>query len=133
MTKEYFHKLEDWEGGKANGYYEPLTDEIHILRSESMMFRVLLHERIHASRRKKLTCKVGALISINPVRNFMFLLTLIFASLSFTLGIMPFLIVAGLFMSLIFCSAYEEFIVDSTVSRSVNQIKFNGEKEEIGN
>jgi hypothetical protein len=134
VTKEIFDSLETWEGGKTFGYYEPFKDEIHILRSESMMFKVLLHERIHASRKDKLSFKLAEIIQIPVVAKFLFGIFIVLAIYGIygntMLTAVPAIFIALLFTVLMGCITYEEYVADSLVARSVNQIKRNGEKED---
>jgi hypothetical protein len=124
--KIIYDSLEDWKGGKSAGYYEPFLNEIHILKGKDIEFRTLLHEKVHASRKTKLTFKLASIIQIEMVRNTLFgIFTVLTAIGLLTAQYIPFLFMAIFFLFCLFCSAYEEYRADITTLKSMREIKRN--------
>jgi hypothetical protein len=113
------------QGGKAGGYYEPSSDEIHILRGKDAEFRALLHEKIHASRRDKLTFKLAEVIQTPTMTHMLTGIMLVLAVLAVFGSWIPFFFMASLFLFLLSCHAYEEYVADVTVQKSMKEIKLN--------
>lgn len=124
--KEYRDTLETWKGGKANGYYEPFLNEIHILCGEDLEFRTSIHERIHAERRNKTSARFAYILQIREVTNFLFSVLIILAITGAVTNILPFFFVSGLFGFLLACLTFEELKADSLTEKSMREIKRNG-------
>lgn len=123
MTKVMIHTFRDWDGGKADGYYEPASDTIHILRGEDLELRARIHEGVHASRCGKLSFRLARLVA-NPLVN-CFMWALFVASaltallLQFTL---LFFFMGMWYMLMLGCWAYEEAVADQKTMQTIKAI-----------
>lgn len=113
MTKTFIDSLEVWDGGKANGYFDFETDEIHVLRGEDQEKRTQRHEEIHASRRNKATFRL-AIAAKNLYVIVFFVGTCI--SLQALQLIGPFFIAFFAYIFLVSCVFYEEYRAEKGVS-----------------
>jgi fatty acid desaturase len=119
--------LETWKGGpKAVGYYQPFTNEIHILNSSDIFQRTLIHERCHALRREKTTFKLAQVFAFPAFNFILFSIMLLLAVVGVFSSLIPFLSVATIFICLLFCHIYEEYKADLMVSQTIKEIKKNG-------
>ncbi len=127
-TKIVKETLETWKGGKADGYFEPLTNEIHILQGKDVEFRTEIHEKVHADRQNKLTFKLGSLLQISGVSQFIFAVMIILGIAgAATQALIPFFFIAGIFTVLIFCYMFEELRADQVMLKSMKEIKRGNE------
>jgi hypothetical protein len=126
-TKTIVHKIENWNEGIANGYYDFLTDEIHVLDGKSLFYKTLLHEEIHAVRKHTLTAKLGSLINFMPIRQVFTGFLLILGAYAIIVNIIPFLIVAAFYMAMFLCNFYEEAQANKATLKAIygNQTKEN--------
>lgn len=132
-TQVFTDSLEHWNYGKASGIYNPFTDEIHVLKADDLYFRALMHEKIHAGRRSKITFRVGCLAQLPIVVNFLFAILIFLAvsgiifqalsGFSFVTAFTPFLFSAGLFSTIMFCHAYEEMKADNITEQGMREGK----------
>lgn len=130
--KIYIDKLENWKGGRANGYYEPFKDEIHVLNGADCMLRARIHEGTHRKRRNKLTFKFASIIRI-PASNAIMLAVLFglaFYGIAYVTlqAMIPFYFFASTYIALMFCSAYEETVANRAMTTSCREIKQNGKE-----
>jgi hypothetical protein len=98
-----YDKLKDWQGGDSNGYSEPDTNTIHVIRGEDLELKMVLHEKIHLQRKNKTTFKLGSLI-VTPFSN---ILLLILVGISFVTAPTGY-IMLSFYICLIICLFYEE-------------------------
>ena len=134
MTKTIIERLETWKGGRSNGYYEPFKDEIHVLKGVDIESRILLHERIHASRKDKITFKMASLLQIPAISNFLLGLLVLFSvfavvpvlldpSITVFYNAVPLFVIAGFFMYLNVCLTYEEEVANKAVMTSLRWLQ----------
>lgn len=55
--------LKEWDWGQATGYYDVQTDTIYILEGSSQEDLSILHEKVHAERRNKLSFKLACVVA----------------------------------------------------------------------
>jgi uncharacterized Tic20 family protein len=120
LTKEFIDKLEKWEGN----YYNPETDEIHVLEGALLQYRALMHERAHAQRKNALTFKLSKLIVI-PQVCFVLVGTLaMLAALTLTLNsALPLLTFGAVFLFLLSCVLWEEYKANEIMNYETNLLK----------
>lgn len=123
MTKTIKDKLEDWQAGKANGYFEPRVNEIHLLNGDDVELRALWHETAHAARQDKLSFKLARALNRPAINNFLVGFLILTALISFVFSIVPFFVAAGIFGLLVFCQAREEIIAEKAVNQKIKSLK----------
>lgn len=132
MTKPnvIYESFETWKGGSANGYYEPKTNEIHILKGKDMELRCLWHESAHASRQHKLTFRIAKLLQTPLYRNVFFACLVVLGLLSvfavksaFPIVFSAYIATALFYLSTYFCAGYEEFQANLEAKRLTKHIK----------
>lgn len=116
--KIVYETIDTWKYGKATGYYNPKTDEIHLLRDTDTTLRTLVHERIHRARRNKLTFKLA---TKSKQSNWLMFALCLFFALGTTIisqGFLAFAIATGLsFLLLYGCEMLEENFADKETKR----------------
>jgi hypothetical protein len=131
--------LRTWEYGKASAYFNPFSNEIHLLNGQDLEDRAETHERIHWMRQDKVTFQLASLIEYPAAVNLMFSLVIALAvfgaaSISFMggslLNLTPMLFAAAVFTALLTCHAYEEHVADQAVAKSCRETKQNDDGEE---
>ena len=128
--KTVIDRLENWKGGRANGYYEPFKDEIHVLNGQDSVFRALIHEKVHRRRRNKWTFKIATITQMP----FMFwvLFTIMMFLSAYTVALhtvtstIPLFTIGITFLFCLMCGHYEEYKANSAMMKSCRIIKQNG-------
>ena len=122
-VKTIIDKLESWPAGKATGYFEPLTDEIHILRGDDVELRTLWHETAHASRRNTLSFQLARALNKPAISNILFAGLILTALTAFIISFVPFFVAAAIFGLLVLCQAREEMLAEKAVRKQIRNLK----------
>ena len=124
----FVDSLENWKGGKANGYYEPFKDEVHVLNGKDAEFRALIHEKTHQARRNHLSFKFASIVQSPAFYIFlaaMVALAVYGALIATIQSLIPFFFFTATFIFLTGCSAYEEALANRAMNQSIKLIQQN--------
>lgn len=120
-TKIVYDPIENWKGGRSAGYYEPDTNEIHILKGTDHALEIEIHEGVHAQRCGLFTQRLAMLLKSK--RRLSFGLLIMLAAASPLITIYPFYALAAFTVSGVLCELYEEYVAITLTEKSVKEMR----------